>query len=76
MSPATGTPVVVVTGASAGIGRATVRRLARRFFPGLFDRWLAKNAWEGQMDPSDPDDPQRPSNLWEPVGALRWRRRG
>jgi NAD(P)-dependent dehydrogenase (short-subunit alcohol dehydrogenase family) len=50
------------------VGDTTVKALyAQRFFPGLFDRWLAKNAWEGQMDPNDPDDPQRPSNLWDPV---------
>jgi short-subunit dehydrogenase len=52
------------------VGDTTVKALyAQRFFPALFDRWLAKNAWEGQTDPHDPDDPQRPSNLWEPVAG-------
>jgi NAD(P)-dependent dehydrogenase (short-subunit alcohol dehydrogenase family) len=50
------------------VGDTTVKALyAQRFFPGLFDRWLARNAWEGQMDPREADDPERPSNLWEPV---------
>jgi NAD(P)-dependent dehydrogenase (short-subunit alcohol dehydrogenase family) len=36
---------------------------AQRFIPGLTDRYLARNAWEGQMS-VQPDDPQRPHNLW------------
>ena len=52
------------------VGDTTVKALyAQRLFPGLFDRWLAKNAWEGQMDASEADDPDRPSNLWEPVAG-------
>jgi NAD(P)-dependent dehydrogenase (short-subunit alcohol dehydrogenase family) len=58
------------------VGDTTLKALyAQRFFPGLFDRWLARNAWEGQTDASDPDDPQRPSNLWEPV-AGEWAAHG
>jgi NAD(P)-dependent dehydrogenase (short-subunit alcohol dehydrogenase family) len=50
------------------VGDTTVQALyAQRFVPGLFDRWLARNAWEGQLDANDPDDPKRPSNLWESV---------
>ena len=50
------------------VGDTTVQAFyAQRFFPGLFDRWLARNAWEGQLDANDPDDPKRPSNLWASV---------
>jgi NAD(P)-dependent dehydrogenase (short-subunit alcohol dehydrogenase family) len=49
------------------VGSTTVRALyAQRLIPGLTDRYLARNAWEGQTAP-EPDDPARPSNLWEPV---------
>jgi NAD(P)-dependent dehydrogenase (short-subunit alcohol dehydrogenase family) len=58
------------------VGDTTVKALyAQRFFPRLFDRWLAANAWEGQMDASEPDDPERPSNLWEPVRGA-WQAHG
>jgi hypothetical protein len=58
------------------VGDTTVKALyAQRFFPGAFDRWLAKHAWEGQMDASDPDDPERPSNLWQPVAGA-WQAHG
>jgi short-subunit dehydrogenase len=50
------------------VGSTTLEALfAQRFVPGLADRYLARNAWESQMDLHDPDDPGRASNLFEPV---------
>jgi short-subunit dehydrogenase len=50
------------------VGSTTVSALyAQRFIPGIADGYLARHAWEGQMDASDPDDPDRPSNLFESV---------
>jgi NAD(P)-dependent dehydrogenase (short-subunit alcohol dehydrogenase family) len=40
--------------------------LANKIAPGLLDRYLADAGWEGQMT-DEPRDPDRPSNLWEPV---------
>ena len=49
------------------VGSTTVAALyAQRFLPGLTDRYLARNAWEGQFA-HELDDPGRPSNLWEPL---------
>jgi NAD(P)-dependent dehydrogenase (short-subunit alcohol dehydrogenase family) len=39
---------------------------ADKFFPGLVDRYLARNAYDGQQT-DDPVDPDRPSNLFETV---------
>jgi short-subunit dehydrogenase len=51
------------------VGGTTVTALyAQRFLPGLTDRYLARKAWEGQSS-AEPDDPARPSNLWEPVAG-------
>jgi hypothetical protein len=50
------------------VGDTTVKlRQAQRFLPGLTDRYLARNAWEGQMDAGSPDDPSRPDNLYHPL---------
>lgn len=35
-------------------------------FPGLGDRYLAKNGFESQQT-DEPEDPDRPHNLWEPL---------
>jgi len=49
------------------VGSTTVAaRYAQRFLPGLTDRYLARTAWEGQFS-AEPDDPGRPSNLWDPL---------
>jgi NAD(P)-dependent dehydrogenase (short-subunit alcohol dehydrogenase family) len=49
------------------VGSTTVAALyAQRFLPGLTDRYLARNAWEGQFA-DELDDPGRRSNLWEPL---------
>ena len=51
------------------VGGSTVGALyAQRFLPGLTDRYLARQAWEGQSS-AEPDDPARPSNLWQPVAG-------
>jgi NAD(P)-dependent dehydrogenase (short-subunit alcohol dehydrogenase family) len=50
------------------VGDTTLKALyAQRFIPGLADRYLARNAWEGQMDADDPDVPGRPDNLERPL---------
>lgn len=40
--------------------------LANKLAPGLLDRYLARTGYQAQQT-STPDDPNRPSNLWEPV---------
>jgi NAD(P)-dependent dehydrogenase (short-subunit alcohol dehydrogenase family) len=58
------------------VGGTTVAALwAQRFIPGLFDRYLARAAWEGQLSPTEPEDPARASNLWAPVDG-DWRAHG
>lgn len=49
------------------VGMPTVQAiLGNRIAPGLLDRYLAANGMESQQT-AEPDDPSRPSNLWEPV---------
>lgn len=52
------------------VGWPTVKAIAgERFLPGaLMDRLAAKQAWESQLL-DEPDDTNRPSNLWEPVSG-------
>lgn len=40
--------------------------LGNKIAPGLLDHYLAKTGYDGQQT-SEPEDPDRPSNLWEPV---------
>ncbi|HEX6059866.1 MAG TPA: SDR family oxidoreductase [Gemmatimonadaceae bacterium] len=40
--------------------------VGNKFIPGLLDRYLADKAWEGEQT-DEPEDPDRPDNLWEPV---------
>ena len=40
--------------------------LGQKVSPRFLDHYLARNAWEGQQT-SEPVDPDRPSNLFEPV---------
>ena len=49
------------------VGMPTVKAiLANRVAPGLLDRYLAENGFESQQT-SEPEDPDRTHNLWEPV---------
>jgi NAD(P)-dependent dehydrogenase (short-subunit alcohol dehydrogenase family) len=49
------------------IGLPTVQAiLGNRIAPGLLDRYLAADGFESQQT-DEPDDPNRPINLWEPV---------
>src|SRR5690606_36645549 len=49
------------------VGGPTVRAvLINRLFPGLVDRFLARTGYQSQQT-SQPEDPERPHNLWEPV---------
>jgi len=53
------------------VGFSTVQAMwGNKFIKGLLDRYLAKKAYAGQQT-SEPEDPQRPDNLWEPVDAQR-----
>jgi NAD(P)-dependent dehydrogenase (short-subunit alcohol dehydrogenase family) len=53
------------------VGSTTVSALyAQRFLPGLTDRYLARNAWEGQLS-QEPEDPDRASNLWQTMEGDR-----
>jgi NAD(P)-dependent dehydrogenase (short-subunit alcohol dehydrogenase family) len=42
--------------------------LGNMFIPGLLDRYLARKAWEGQLD-RQPLPPGRPDNLYRPVAG-------
>jgi hypothetical protein len=49
------------------VGMPTVQAiLGNRVAPGLLDQYLAANGVESQQT-SEPEDPNRPHNLWEPV---------
>ena len=49
------------------VGLPTVATVwANRIAPSLTDRYLAKTGFKSQQT-SQPEDPDRPSNLWEPV---------
>jgi short-subunit dehydrogenase len=41
---------------------------ANNVAPGAVDRYLARTGYDAQQTPT-PDDPDRPSNLWEPIGG-------
>ena len=40
--------------------------LGNKLVPGFGDRYVARNAWDSQMR-DEPEDPDRPHNLWEPL---------
>ncbi|HEY6844347.1 MAG TPA: SDR family oxidoreductase, partial [Thermoanaerobaculia bacterium] len=42
--------------------------VGNNFAPGYADHYLAKHGYEAQMI-DEPEDPNRPNNLWEPVDA-------
>jgi hypothetical protein len=49
------------------IGMPVVKAIiGDRLAPGLLDRYLASAGYEGQQT-DEPEDPNRPHNLWEPV---------
>lgn len=51
------------------VGRSAIKSIvAQRLFPGLLDRYLAKNGYGGQQT-SQRRDPNRPDNLYAPVDA-------
>ncbi len=53
---------------SMAVGLSALKAIiGNRFIPGLLDRYLARVAWDGQMTDA-PADPDRPDNLWEPLG--------
>ena len=49
---------------------ATQAIVGEKLVPGLADRYLAHTAYDGQML-DEPEDPDRPDNLWEPVPGDR-----
>lgn len=42
--------------------------LGNKFFPGFGDWYLGKTGYESQMT-DEPEDPQRPHNLWKPLSG-------
>lgn len=48
---------------------------ANKFIPGLLDLYLAHVGYAGQQS-SQKADPQRPDNLWQPVGGTDFRAHG
>ena len=51
------------------VGMPTVEAIiGDRLAPGALDHYLAANGFESQQT-SEPDDPDRPDNLWAPVGG-------
>lgn len=44
--------------------------IGNTFIPGLLDRLLAKTGYAGQQT-DQPEDPDRPDNLWEPIAEDR-----
>jgi NAD(P)-dependent dehydrogenase (short-subunit alcohol dehydrogenase family) len=49
------------------VGWPTVRAIVgNKLAPGYADHYLARNGYESQQT-DEPDDPNRPNNLWEPV---------
>jgi short-subunit dehydrogenase len=53
------------------VGFSTVQAMwGNKFIKSILDRYLAKKAYAGQQT-SEPEDPKRPYNLWEPVDGRR-----
>ena len=49
------------------VGRSTTLAVwANRFVPGILDWYLGRTGYRSQQT-SEPEDPNRPANLWEPV---------
>jgi NAD(P)-dependent dehydrogenase (short-subunit alcohol dehydrogenase family) len=49
------------------VGGSTVEAIeANKIAPGLLDRYLGRTGYDSQQT-NDPEDPNRPNNLWEPV---------
>ena len=49
------------------VGMPTVKAIfGNRLFPGLLDRYLGRTCFQSQQT-QEPEDPNRPSNLYEPV---------
>lgn len=49
------------------VGAPTIKAIiANKIFPGLLDRYLARDGYTGQLS-SEPRDPSAPDNLFEPV---------
>ncbi|HXG67375.1 MAG TPA: SDR family oxidoreductase [Blastocatellia bacterium] len=51
------------------VGLPTVKAIVgNKLVPGLADRYLAHNGYESQQT-DEPENPDRPDNLWQPVGG-------
>lgn len=52
------------------IASSTIKAIvAEKIAPGIADRYLARTGYKSQQIMGEPEDPQRPNNLWEPVGG-------
>lgn len=53
------------------VGGSTVEAIqGNKIVPGLLDHYLGRTGYESQQTP-EPEDPNRPNNLWEPVEGDR-----
>lgn len=53
------------------VGGSTLQAvIANKLAPGLVDRYLARTGYQSQQT-DQPDDPNRPHNLWQPVAGDR-----
>jgi short-subunit dehydrogenase len=51
------------------VGGSTVGAIVgNKIAPGMLDHYLGRTGYQSQLT-SEPDDPSRPNNLWEPVDA-------
>lgn len=58
------------------VGASTVATVwGNRIAPALLDRYLARTGYDSQQT-SEPDDPHRPHNLWEPLDHAEGHARG
>ena len=53
-------------------GRRSQAIVGNKLAPGLLDRYLARTGYDAQQT-DEPEDPDRPDNLWEPAQATRAR---
>ena len=49
-------------------GSTVITVVGDKFFPGFGDWYLAKTGYKSQ-ETSQPDDPNKPNNLWHPVAG-------
>lgn len=57
------------------VGMSTVQAIVGdKMAPGLLDHYLGRTGYKAQQT-DEPDDPDRPHNLWQPLPGGSWRAR-